>query len=312
MKCEICRDLLEEYLDAELRAEEAEEISAHLITCVQCAASYAALTAEQEMFVRYDREIEVPSGLWDSITTEITPATSVTETPAKSTLFDHLAGLFRFPSLSFASAAAVLLLALMIGAFYLLRHNANTQSPKLSVAVDNNERRDVKSPSAKDDSPAPQQVPIRTPIKAPTVQKNLVVANRKQNRTAEIDHFDVLSSDLGYQDLEDQDTAKHIEQTQNLLRSIRNVTVSDSDDEIDVTYDKALSRRLLNENIVLRRDAEMKAKFPTKTLLSDLEPILIDIANLPDQAKPEDVRVIKERVQKTEIVAELLGAGDYR
>jgi hypothetical protein len=36
---------------------------------------------------------------------------------------------------------------------------------------------------------------------------------------------------------------------------------------------------------------------------------LIDIANLPDQARPEDVRVIKERVQRTEIVAALL---DYQ
>jgi hypothetical protein len=53
----------------------------------------------------------------------------------------------------------------------------------------------------------------------------------------------------------------------------------------------------------------MKAKFPTKTLLSDIEPLLIDISNLPDHAKPEEVRAIKERVQKTEIVAALL---DYQ
>ena len=122
------------------------------------------------------------------------------------------------------------------------------------------------------------------------------------------DNPGVMSTDLGF-DLEERDTAKHIEQTENLLRSIRNFPVSDSDEEIDVTYDKALSRRLLIENVVLRRDAEMKAKFPTKTLLSDLEPLLIDIANLPDHAKPEEVRAIKERVQKTEIVAALL---DYR
>jgi hypothetical protein len=119
-----------------------------------------------------------------------------------------------------------------------------------------------------------------------------------------------LSSDLGYLDVDDQDTAKHIEQTQNLLRSIRNVSVADGDEEIDVSYDKALSRRLLNENIVLRRDAEMKAKFPTKSLLADVEPLLIDIANLPDRARAEDVREIKERVQKTEIVAALMGYQD--
>ena len=119
----------------------------------------------------------------------------------------------------------------------------------------------------------------------------------------------MLSADLASFDPDEQDTAKHIEQTENLLRSIRNVPVSDSDDEVDVTYDKALSRRLLIENVVLRRDAEMKAKFPTKTLLADLEPFLIDIANLPDRAKPEEVRAIKDRVRKTEIVAALV---DYQ
>lgn len=123
------------------------------------------------------------------------------------------------------------------------------------------------------------------------------------------DNPGVLSTELGYLDIDEQDTTKHIEQTENLLRSIRNFPISDTDDEVDVSYDKALSRRLLIENVVLRREAEMKAKFPTKTLLADLEPLLIDIANLPDQAKPEEVRVIKERVQKTEIVAALL---DYQ
>jgi hypothetical protein len=53
----------------------------------------------------------------------------------------------------------------------------------------------------------------------------------------------------------------------------------------------------------------MKAKFPTKTLLADLEPLLIDIANLPDRARAEDLRAIKERVKKTEIVAALV---DYQ
>jgi len=132
---------------------------------------------------------------------------------------------------------------------------------------------------------------------------------RPKIEEAVFDHSDVLSSEIAGLDIDEQDTARHIEQTENLLRSIRNVPISDTDEEIDVTYDKALSRRLLNENVVLRRDAEMKAKFPTKTLLADLEPFLIDIANLPDRARAEDVRVIKERVQKTEIVAALL---DYQ
>lgn len=125
------------------------------------------------------------------------------------------------------------------------------------------------------------------------------------------DNPGVFATDLGF-DIEEKETAKHIEQTENLLRSIRNYIVADGEEEIDVSYDKALSRRLLIENVVLRRDAEMKAKFPTKTLLADLEPLLIDIANLPDHAKPEEVRAIKERVQKTEIVAALIEFQDGR
>ena len=134
---------------------------------------------------------------------------------------------------------------------------------------------------------------------------------RQIKRQIVADNPGVISTDLGF-DIDEIETAKHIEQTENLLRSIRNVALVDGDEEIDVTYDKALSRRLLIENVVLRRDAEMKAKFPTKTLLADLEPLLIDIANLPDHAKPEEVRAIKERVHKTEIVAALIDYKDGR
>jgi len=120
------------------------------------------------------------------------------------------------------------------------------------------------------------------------------------------DQGGVLFTDAAYPDIEDRDTASHLEQAQNLLLSIRNIK-SDDDEEIDVTYEKSESRRLLNENIVLRRDAEMAGKFPAKSVLGSLEPFLIDIANLPDKAPAPDVRQIKERVQKTEIVAELRG-----
>ena len=167
-------------------------------------------------------------------------------------------------------------------------------------------RKEIATPTT--DKPAEQQQGVAR-FTIPKPRKETRSAKRIV-KTIPKDNPGVLSSDLAYMDIDDQDTVNHIEQTQNLLRSIRNVPVSDTDEEIDVTYDKALSRRLLNENVVLRRDAEMKAKFPTKTLLADLEPLLIDIANLPDRARPEEVREIKERVQKTEIVAALMDYGD--
>jgi len=282
MKCEVCNELLEEYLDGELSPQDREQVDRHLFACIECSESFAALTAEQELFARYDREIEVPPFLWTRIAAH-------TNTPKRS----WVASLFGKTSL--AGAIAVLLLAIAIGLVYKL---SKPKSPTPTMATT--------TTTTPNPNPLPKSVQSASP-------KREVIKSRKKFRPptihTPIDQSDVLSSELAYLDMDEQDTAVHIEQSKILLRSIKNVQISDTDEEIDVTYDKALSRRLLNENVVLRRDAEMKAKFPTKTLLADLEPFLIDIANLPDRARPQDVREIKERVQKTEIVAALL---DYQ
>jgi hypothetical protein len=287
MKCEDCSELLEEYLDGELEPQAQAHVGEHLIECADCSASFAALTAEQQLFTRYDRELEVPPFLWTRVA-----AHTVAEN--NSPKLKRWTAIFARPV---ASVIAALLLAIAIGIVYLV---SRQPEPTKTVADSN--------------KPAPTQPKEES---APEQQKpELVAAQPKPKHRAKpttnhapADQSDIWSSDLAYLDIDEQDTARHIEQTQNLLRSIRNVPTTDNDEDIDVTYDKQLSRRLLNENIVLRRDAEMKAKFPTKTLLTDLEPFLIDIANLPDHARPEDVRAIKERVQKTEIVAALL---DYQ
>jgi hypothetical protein len=287
MKCEVCSELLEEYLDGELALHDREQVDAHLLACVECSENLAALTAEQELFARYDREIEVPPFLWTRIA-----AHTVSESNATAKR-SWLASLVGKPSL--AGALAVLLIAIALGVVYL---RSKQKTPEPSVAT---------TPST---TPAPN--PVSKSVESAVKKPKVIATHRKLKprlKPKTTDQSDVLSSDLAYLDFDEQDTFKHIEQSKLLLRSIKNVQISDTDEEIDVTYDKALSRRLLNENVVLRRDAEMKAKFPTKTLLADLEPFLIDIANLPDRARPQDVREIKERVQKTEIVAALL---DYQ
>jgi Putative zinc-finger len=302
MKCEVCRELLEEYFDAELAPEDQAQVESHLITCAECAASMAALTAEHEIFARYDRELEVPPFMW----TRVAAHTVAESKQSKSLWRSILAEMFAHPGAVMAGAivlvAFVVLLGLNFGAESLYEAAKGPAQPKREVAP-NNDR-------------TPPDVAIKnTSEPSSPEEKPAVVAHKAKPKprikpVTTIDQSDVLSSDLGHLDFEERDTAKHIEQSQNLLRSIRNVPTPDSDEEIDVTYDKALSRRLLNENVVLRREAEMKAKFPTKTLLTDLEPFLIDIANLPDHARPEEVRAIKERVQKTEIVAALLDFQD--
>jgi hypothetical protein len=100
----------------------------------------------------------------------------------------------------------------------------------------------------------------------------------------------------------DVEIARHIERAQLLLRSFRNTR--DTGD-FDVTYEKQRSRTLLSQNAVLRRGAEARGNLPVGELLGSVEPFLLDIANLPDNPNSDDVRSIKARMQKKEIIATL-------
>ena len=103
----------------------------------------------------------------------------------------------------------------------------------------------------------------------------------------------------------DVETARHIERAQLLLRSFRNTRDSGAQPDPDLSYETQQSRGLLYKNILLRRDAEAKGNMPAAELLGSLEPFLLDIANLPDRTSNDDVRSIKERMQKKEIVSAL-------
>src|SRR5262245_42160298 len=112
MKCEVCLELLEEYLDGELAAEPREQINEHLITCANCSASFATLTAEQEIFSRYDRELDVPPFLW----TRIAQHTVSGNNSVRRSLRERVSSLISVPSL--AGALAILMIVIAIAAVY--------------------------------------------------------------------------------------------------------------------------------------------------------------------------------------------------
>lgn len=103
----------------------------------------------------------------------------------------------------------------------------------------------------------------------------------------------------------DFEIARHAERAELLLRSFRNVRLSASTRSLDVSYEKGNARKLLYQNIALRRDAATSGDQSAAEVLNMLEPILLDIANLPDRAKARDVRSIEQRMEKKEIVATL-------
>lgn len=304
MKCEDCLPLLEEYIDGELKETEVATISSHLVTCNACSGEFDLLTAEQDVYARYDRELTVAPAMWNEIAGRTVAVAQRVESKPQFSLRSW----FALPSFrwSVAGALAFLLLAAAIGMVYL---RTTKKSPDFDAVNGIGKPEQPKEPTVpREKQPDSINVIQQFAGADPKIQRrNPIQANRKRVavKAPAADQSDVLFSDTALSAAEERETATHIEQAQNLLRSVRNIEGSEGNSDVDVTYEKALSRRLLNENVVLRREAEMRGRFPTKVLLADLEPFLIDIANLPDKAAPNDLRVLKDRVMKTEIVAAL-------
>ena len=105
-------------------------------------------------------------------------------------------------------------------------------------------------------------------------------------------------------DPEQKEVARHVEQAQMLLRSIKNARAAEGD-TFNVAYEKRLSRRLLGDNVTLQLDAETRGDKETKRVLDRIEPYLLDIANMHDNASREEVRSIRERIDRKEIIAAL-------
>jgi len=97
-------------------------------------------------------------------------------------------------------------------------------------------------------------------------------------------------------------TAMHFEKSELLLRAFRNVRLNERG-ESEVSYEKKRAQELVYQNMMLRREADSAGDVQTSALLENLEPILLDIANLPAKPEASDVQVIKDRVERKNIVA---------
>jgi hypothetical protein len=115
---------------------------------------------------------------------------------------------------------------------------------------------------------------------------------------------DVVTTSAQLLDPEEKEVARHVEQAQMLLRSIKNAR-AEGGDTFNVAYEKKLSRRLLSENATLQLDAETRGDKDTKQVLDRIEPYLLDIANMHDNASREEVRSMRERIDRKEIIAAL-------
>ena len=97
-------------------------------------------------------------------------------------------------------------------------------------------------------------------------------------------------------------TAIHFAKSETLLVSFRNVRLNERGAAAQVADERKRAQQLVYQNMILRRQADAEGDVHIASLLESLEPILLDIANLPDKPDNNKVRTIRERVERKNIV----------
>jgi Putative zinc-finger len=199
MKCEACQHVLEDYFDGELAASQSAEVSAHLAGCAPCAAALAELQQANEIYVNYERGIEVTPELWNGIAARLkAEKAALPEASANGGWRTWLASLFAAPHISPAFAAALVVLAIGITVAvmsYLQSRRASTGN-NVTVATkapdDSANRNDAATAPKPGEAGSKEQLSTNSndqkkviegapPSKAPkpASQKPLVAANRQ-------------------------------------------------------------------------------------------------------------------------------------
>jgi hypothetical protein len=192
MKCETCQSILEEYFDGELPSKAGTEVRAHLASCPACAAELAEMRQAHELYVRYERDVDVTPALWAGIEARIKAERA--DRSATSGWRDWFKGLFALPHISPAFAAALVVLAIgltVVVMTYLNSRSAVNTGNQVAGPTQpaNNNSNDTATPKVETPQPpvvakspdneksAPEPKEVKKPEPAP--RKQLVASNAK-------------------------------------------------------------------------------------------------------------------------------------
>ena len=275
--------ILQAWLDGELSPEAAAATRSHLAVCAGCAEQ--ARTAEKTLALvdeawQAELPVFVPGARLRARIEE-----GLAAQPAKA---DHWWG-WQIAVGQWRIGAAIAVLAIAVAAAVTIRSQRGVM-PSLDVSAPVIvPEMPVKplQPAPDLTLPAPENRVTKSNVDSepPSVRRRRAVIDRANRPTW-------LQSE----------TNTHLVQTQLLLRSFRN---AETETVSDLAYERELSRELLNRNRLLRRRAEQKEQTRAQELLNDIEPLLLDIANLPERPNPEEMRSLQELIRDQQIIAEL-------
>ena len=280
-------------IDGELSPAEAREVERHLLTCTQCEEARADFLNLRSQISGF--EVSLPGEVQNRALARILSA-GRRERKASG------AGVNRGWNWGYgvAALASIAIVALIIG--LALNQRRDETAVQLSPApfpsptvAPSSEPEPQKPESPRREQPTPTPRPRRpAPVREPkpgeqfaAIPKNVRPVVPERTRPADAETM----------------TALHFERAETLLRAFRNVQLEEPDAAADVRYERNRARQLVYQNMMLRREADASGDVQVASLLENLEPILLDIANLPDKPDDDTVRVIRERVKRKNIVA---------
>jgi Putative zinc-finger len=277
-------------IDGELTQTEAREVERHLLSCGEC----EQLRAD---FLNLRSEIA-------GFETSLQPA--VQNRALKKILSTER----RIPVLglqwNFATQAIAVVVLLITGAVLSLSlFPRSDKSPKSTLRAELHKPTPLPTPSVE-----PKATPEESP--KPTPNKELKETNNPRPTPAPAkrppvrepkpgEQFAAIPESVRPADVQTM-TAMHFDKSETLLLGFRNVRLNEPGSAEEIAYDRKRAQQLVYQNMMLRREADASGDVQTESLLESLEPILLDIANLPDKPDNNAVRVIRERVERKNIV----------
>jgi hypothetical protein len=278
-------------IDGELTPAETREVERHLLNCGEC----QLLRAD---FLNLRSQIA-------SFETSLQPAVQ------NRALKKILSAERRAPALGLqwsfgrvVAFASLLVTGTILGLLLYQSSNTPTSQPETNLAgqvptpvpsasVQQKQPEPTASPAPKKDNEetkAPRRAPS-APVKRPLV---------REPKPGE--QFASIPERVRSADAETM-TAMHFEKSETLLRAFRNFRLDEPGSAAEVSYERQRAQQLVYQNMMLRREADARGDVQIASLLESLEPILLDISNLPDKPDKDAVRVIRERVERKNIVA---------
>jgi Putative zinc-finger len=279
-------------IDGELSTTEAREVERHLHSCSDCQQVRADFLNLRSQIASF--ETSLAPAVQNRALKKI--LTTPQRTPARG-----FAWSFGTQAVAFATLVIV---AAIIG--FMMYRSSNTPATDKHLAVQTptpvpTASVPQKSPEA-ESSPSPNKgneetAPRRTPSPAPA-KKPLAREPKPGEQFAAIPSTPdpVRSADAQTM------TAVHFEKSETLLVAFRNVRLNESGAASEVAYERKRAQQLVLQNMMLRRQADAAGDVQISSLLENLEPILIDISNLPDKPDKDAIRVIRARVERKNIV----------